>query len=262
MLALSCGPRPASPAIETSPSQVVATDAPAALHGFWWSDLNWTADQRQGRVPEIPREPIVSTTLAMGRLDGTPTVELRRDFTNLKPFVSFRSLEPFARRVEADGIVFGYFDGAGSVVEWVDASSGQSETIFASDRPIHNVVLSSDRKTLYAVLLDARDHTEAGVWSFDVTEAKPVAVMLARPRGFDPENEGLVENSSSRQMSRPSSCVTASANVASGLSTWRPASFEPSRGPSRSIPPFAAGPMTRSCTTQTARCLVRSTRST
>jgi hypothetical protein len=127
----------------------------------------------------------------MGRLDGTPVAQATRTFQP-RPFVSFRSLEPFARRHAAEGVVFGYFDGVRSVVEWVDPRSGAAETIFQSDAPIHDAVLSRDRKTLYAALLNKTDHREAGVWAFDLP-AKGGGRLLLAATGFDPANVGLLE---------------------------------------------------------------------
>jgi hypothetical protein len=189
----ACGEPVASTSISQSPDEGSTPGATGALHAFWWFDINWTAEQRPGAEPDIAWEPITSTTLAMGRLDGEPVGELLRPFADPKPFTSFRSLEPFAHRIAREGVVFGYFDGARSLVEWVDPTTGEGDVILVSERPIHNALVSRDRSTLYAVLLDTEARTEAGVWAFDLASGDTLGHLLVPASRFDPETGGLIE---------------------------------------------------------------------
>lgn len=144
-------------------------------------------------MPDVPWEPVTTVSLALGSLDGQPIGEVRHDLPVPALFHSYQALSPFAHRVGGAGVVLGYFDGATSVVEWVDAGTGAGSVLLRSDRPIHNAVLSADRRTLYAVLLDPVDHTEAGVWSFDLGAGDIKGRRLLPPTGADPEHDGLVE---------------------------------------------------------------------
>lgn len=191
---LACGgPLPPSAPTSRSPGPSPTTSTTNGLHDFWWLDIHWAAEQRPGAKPDLAWEPITSATLAMGRLDGEPIGEFVRTYPDPKPFESFRSLEPFARRIDRDGVAFGYFDGRRSRVELVDAESGVSEVLFESERPVHNAVVSRDRSTLYAVLLDTLARTESGVWAFDLTSGDTEGQMLLPATRFDPEKGGLVE---------------------------------------------------------------------
>jgi hypothetical protein len=128
----------------------------------------------------------------MGRLDGDPIGELVRT-ADPKPFVSFRSLEPFAHRIDRDAVVLGYFDGRRSHIESIDADSGKGDVLFDSGRPIHNALVSRDPSTLYTVLLDPEARTEAGVWAFDLASGDTEGKMLIPASRFDPEIGGLIE---------------------------------------------------------------------
>jgi len=192
---LACGgPLPSNAPTSRSPGTSPASSTTSGLHDYyWWFEIHWTAEQRPGAMPDVAWEPITSATLAMGRLDGESIGEIVRTFPDPKPFVSFRSLEPFARRIDRDGVAFGYFDGGRSRVELVDAESGESEVLFESKRPVHNAVVSRDRSTLYAVLLDTLARTEAGVWAFDLATGDSEGQMLLPASRFDPEKGGLIE---------------------------------------------------------------------
>jgi hypothetical protein len=191
---LACGgPLPSSAPTSRSPGTSPAFSPTSGLHDYWWFEIHWSAEQRPGAKPDVAWEPITSATLAMGRLDGEPIGETLRTFLDPKPFVSFRSLEPFAHRIGRDGVAFGYFDGVRSRVESVDAESGESEVMFESERPVHNAVVSRDRNTLYAVLLDSLARTEAGVWAFDLASGDKEGHMLLPATRFDPEKGGLIE---------------------------------------------------------------------
>lgn len=192
-LVACAGPLPASAPTSRSPGPSPASSTTSGLHDYWWFEIHWTAEQRPGANRDVAWEPIISATLAMGRLDGEPIGDTVRTYPDPKPFVSFRSLEPFARRIDRAGVAFGYFDGGRLRVESVDADSGESKVIFESERPVHNAVVSRDRSTLYAVLLDTLARTEAGVWAFDLASGDTEGQMLLPATRFDPEKGGLIE---------------------------------------------------------------------